>query len=154
MAARFKAIQERKLRDQAELQAVTDALRQAEDSRKVIARAFDEKRAHDLLSQAQSRMEGTMISPREKANALERVKGVGEYGLVRQFPSPSTEVPVGSGFVLPSSMPKPAVMRPQERIDMFPKDRSGGVRMYPAKPAVQPGGGRRMFPAVESKVFK
>jgi hypothetical protein len=141
MAARFKAIQERKLREQAELNAVTDAMRQAEESRRVMARNIHEKRAHDLLSQAQSRMEGTMISPQERASALERVRGIGEFGLVRQFPSPSTEVPVGSGFVLPSMRPQPAVMRPQERIDMFPKP---GKRMFP-KPGPSPGA---RYPAV------
>jgi len=105
MAARFKAIQLRKKMEQEELNAVTDAMRQAEESRRVMARAFHEKRAHDLLSQAQSRMEGTMIAPVEKATALERVKGVGEFGLVRQFPAPSTEIPVGGGFRLGGSMP-------------------------------------------------
>jgi len=142
MAARFKAIQLRKEREQAELQAVTDAMRQAEESRRVIARAFHEQRAHDLLSQAESRMEGTMISPKDKATALERVRGVGEYGLVRQFPSPSTEVPVGSGFVLaggggggglmrpPAALPKPAVERPGKRL--FPQPPPSPGMKYPA----------------------
>ena len=145
MAARLAQILLRKQRQQDELNAVTDAMRQAEDSRKVIAREFHEKKAHDLLSQSESRMEGPMISPTEKANALERVKGVGEYGLVRQFPSPSTEVPVGSGFVLPSSIAKSAVMRPPPVYAKPAVERPSGIRMYPAKPIAENKTGKRMY---------
>jgi len=145
MAARFKAIQERKLREQAELNAVTDALRQAEESKLTMARAFQERRAHDLLSQARSRMEGTMISPQDRATALERVKGIGEFGLVRQYPPVGSELTVGSGFVLPSmgpesAVPKPAVVRPDQRYDEF----RPGKRMFP-KPGPSPGA---RYPAV------
>jgi hypothetical protein len=138
--------EQRRLEKAAEVQAVADAMRQAEQSKLTMARAFHEKRAHDLLSQAETRMEGTMISPKDKATALERVKGVGEFGLVRQFPSPQTEVPVGSGFVLPSmrpesAVPKPAVMRPEQRYDEYRPSR----RMVPPpQPAVQKPGKRFM----------
>ena len=134
--------EQRRREQQQELNAVTDAMRQAEQTRLVTARAFHEKRAHDLLSQAQSRMEGTMISPVDKATALERVKGVGEFGLVRQFPSPATEVPVGSGFILaggggggglmrpPIALPKPAVERPGKRL--FPQPPPSPGMKYPS----------------------
>lgn len=123
--------QQRRIEQQEQTNAVADAMRQAEQSKLVIAREFHEKRAHDLLSQAQSRMEGTMISPVDKATALERVKGVGEFGLVRQFPSPATEVPVGSGFVLAGGgamrpLPKPAVISH----DYY----RTGKRMFPQPP--------------------
>lgn len=133
----LQRIREQRRREQAEqVQAVADAMRQAEQSKLVMAREFHEKRAHDLLSQAQSRMEGTMISPVDKATALERVRGVGEFGLVRQFPSPATEVPVGSGFVLPSrSLPQPAVMRPNVTLPAVYKP---GKRMFP-QPGPSPG---------------
>jgi hypothetical protein len=142
MAARFKAIQERKLREQAELNAVTDAMRQAEESRKVIAREFQERRAHDLLSQARSRMEGPMIAPEERRSAMEQVKGIGQFGLVRQYPPVGSEIPVGSGFVLPeSAAPKPAVVRPAV---MRPDEFRPGKRMFP-KPGPSPGA---RYPAV------
>jgi hypothetical protein len=147
----MKQILLRKQQQQEELNAVTDAMRQAEQSRLVTARAFHEKRAHDLLSQAQSRMEGTMIAPEDKQTALDRVKGVGEFGLVRQFPSPSTEVPVGSGFVLaagggggvmrPPALLKPAVERPI------------GKRMVPPpKPAVEKPG-KRTYAQPKTSLF-
>jgi hypothetical protein len=154
MAARFKLQQLRKQMEQAELLAIRDAKRQAEESRLVIAQAFRDRRGHDLKSRDESRMEGTMIAPVDKATALERVKGVGEFGLVRQFPSPSTEVPVGSGFVLPSAgggggmlqRPAPAVVSPEEQF-------RPGRRMVPApKPAVEKPG-KRMFPQQSSGIF-
>lgn len=153
MAARREAILMRKKMEQEQLNAVTDAMRQAEESRLVTARAFHEKRAHDLLSQAQSRMEGTMISPVDKATALERVKGVGEFGLVRQFPSPSTEVPVGGGFVLASGggggmlqRPRPAVVSSEE---VF---RPGRRMVAPPKPAVEKPG-KRMFEQPKTSIM-
>jgi hypothetical protein len=141
MAARMKQILLRKKMEQEQLNAVTDAMRQAEQSKLVIARAFHEKRAHDLLSQAESRMEGTIISPEDKETALERVKGVGEFGVVRQFPSPATEVPVGSGFVLAGGggggmrpKPAPAVVSSEEQF------RPGRRMVAAPKPAVvKPG---------------
>jgi hypothetical protein len=142
MAARFKLQQLRKQMEQAELLAIRDAKRQAEQSKLVIARAFHEKRAHDLLSQAESRMEGTIISPEDKETALERIKGVGEFGVVRQFPSPATEVPVGSGFVLAGGgggmlqRPRPAVVSPEEQF------RPGRRMVAAPKPAVEKPGKR------------
>ncbi len=85
---------------QMELNAIRDAKISAEKHKLDIAAKFQADRGHNILSQAQSRMEGTMISPVDRATALDRVRGVGEFGLVRQFPSPQTEVPVGRGFVL------------------------------------------------------
>lgn len=153
MAARMKQILLRKQQQQEELNAVTDAMRQAEQTRLVTARAFHEKRAHDLLSQAQSRMEGTMIDPQDKATALDRVKGVGEFGVVRQFPSPSTEVPVGSGFVLAAgggggggiARAAPAVARP-------PDERSGRRMVPPPKVAVEKPG-KRLFTQPKTSLF-
>jgi hypothetical protein len=142
MAARMKQILLRKKMEQEQLNAVTDAMRQAEQSKLVIARAFHEKRAHDLLSQAESRMEGTIISPEDKETALERIKGVGEFGVVRQFPSPATEVPVGSGFVLAGGgggggmRPKPAVVSSEEQF------RPGRRMVAAPKPAVEKPGKR------------
>jgi hypothetical protein len=149
----MKQILLRKQQQQEELNAVTDAMRQAEQTRLVTARAFHEKRAHDLLSQAQSRMEGTMIDPQDKATALDRVKGVGEFGVVRQFPSPSTEVPVGSGFVLAAgggggggiARAAPAVARP-------PDERSGRRMVPPPKVAVEKPG-KRLFTQPKTSLF-
>jgi hypothetical protein len=149
----MKQILLRKQQQQEELNAVTDAMRQAEQTRLVTARAFHEKRAHDLLSQAQSRMEGTMIDPQDKATALDRVKGVGEFGVVRQFPSPSTEVPVGSGFVLAAgggggggiARAAPAVARP-------PDERSGRRMVPPPKVAVEKPG-KRLFTQPKTSIF-
>ena len=141
----MKQILLRKQQQQEELNAVTDAMRQAEESRRVVAREFHEKKAADMLSQAQSRMEGPMISPQEKASALERVKGVGEYGLVRQFPSPSTEVPVGSGFVLAGGGGGGSMMRPKPAVQRPAVERPTGVRMFPSKPATEPKTGKRMY---------
>lgn len=132
--------EQRRREQQQELNAVTDAMRQAEQSKLAMARAFHEQRAANLLSQAESRMEGTMISPKDKETALERVRGVGEFGLVRQFPSPQTEIPVGSGFVLPvrrlpQPIMRPAVMRPDEYRPsrrMFPQPSPSPGAKYPA----------------------
>jgi len=146
MAARFKLSQLRKQMEQEELLAIRDAKRQAEESKLVIAQAFRDRRGHDLKSQVESRMEGTMIAPVDKATALERVKGVGEFGLVRQFPSPSTEIPVGGGFVLPSVGGGGGAMRPLPKPAVISHDyyRPSKRMVSPPKPAVEKPG-KRMF---------
>ena len=145
--------EQRRLEQQAELLAIRDAKRQAEESKLVIAKAFHDRRGHDLKSRDESRMEGTMIAPVDKATALERVKGVGEFGLVRQFPSPATEVPVGGGFVLAGGggggmlqRPRPAVVSPEE---VF---RPGRRMVAPPQPAVEKPG-KRMFPQPKTSII-
>ena len=152
MAARFKLQQLRKQMEQAELLAIRDAKRQAEESKLVMAQAFRDRRSHDLKSREESRMEGTIIAPVDKATALERVKGVGEFGVVRQFPSPATEVPVGGGFVLAGGgggmlqRPRPAVVSPEEQF-------RPGRRMVPPPKVPEERPGIRTFPQPKTSLF-
>ena len=152
MAARFKLQQLRKQMEQAELLAIRDAKRQAEESKLVMAQAFRDRRSHDLKSREESRMEGTIIAPEDKQTALERVKGVGEFGVVRQFPSPATEVPVGGGFVLAGGgggmlqRPRPAVVSPEEQF-------RPGRRMVPPPKVPEERPGIRTFPQPKTSLF-
>lgn len=101
----MKQILMRKEQQREELLAIQDAMRHAEHHKRVLAAAVRDRRGYDLKSQAESRMEGTMVAPVERPSVLEKPKELGEFGLVKQYPQPSTEIPVGKGFVLSGTMP-------------------------------------------------
>lgn len=101
----MKVIKLRKEQERMELLAIQDAMRYSEQHRRLIAQSIRDKRGHDLRSQAESRMEGTMVAPVERPSVLEKPKELGEFGLVKQFPAPATEIPVGGGFRLGGELP-------------------------------------------------